>query len=387
MITKNIKIFYLVKFLKSCIFTTSIWSFFFTSYLNFNFHTALILTLLSWIISLIFEIPSWAWADRLWRKKTYLWWLILIILSFCIRVFAKEIYLFVISSILNWIWFAITSGNLEAIIHDSLEKNNKKDKYKNIQANAYIWVFSGRAISSLISWYLFVLNPIFPVFWTIFSYIIALFLVFFIDNKWQKLSKEKSSKIHIKKTFVFLIKNKTLWYFIVILAIISWLWNIYWFTYQPYFKEIWFSIENIWILFALTWFFSAIWAYLIKKIQDKMSDEKTILLLLQLFFISWILFSFFNKILALFWIIILSIWFGFIMSFWNNILIKKSPITQKSTILSIFSFAITIWYTSFGVISGYIVDYFWLKILYYLNIILLWFIIWILYNLKYNQSK
>ena len=372
---KTIKIFYTISFLEACIFTTSVWAFFFTSYLNFSFHTALILTVLSGIVSFLFEIPSWAWADKFGRKKLYLLGLFLIILSFSIWVFAKEIYLFVISAILNWIWFAITSGNLEAIIHDSLEEEKQEDKYKDIQANAYIWIFLGRAFSSVLAWYLFVLSPFFPIYATILSYVLALILIFFVEDKWQKLSEEKSTKIHVQKSVNFIFSNKFIFNFIIILALISSVWNIYWFTYQPYFKQIWISIENIGFLFAITWIFSAIWANLIKKLQDKYTEKQIIFLMIFIIFISWVLFYSFSIIWAILWLILISIMFGFIMSFWNNVLIKKSPKTQKSTILSIFSFAITIWYASFSIASGYIVDYFWLKFLYFWNIILILFLI------------
>gem|GEM_PF-2932645 len=55
---RNIRLYYIINFLKACIFVTSIWMFFFTSYLAFSFHTALILIVLAGIMSVIFEIPS-----------------------------------------------------------------------------------------------------------------------------------------------------------------------------------------------------------------------------------------------------------------------------------------------------------------------------------------
>ncbi len=368
---KNINIFYLVNFLEACIFTTSIWAFFFTSYLNFSFSTALSITILSGIISFIFEIPSGAWADKYWRKKLYLLWLFLMIFSFSIWIFANSIYLFIISAILNWIWFAITSGNLEAIIHDNLEIENKEKDFKDIQANAYIWIFSWRSFSSILAWYLFVINPLFPVYGTIIAYFITIILIFFINDKWQQFNNKISSKNHIKDSIIFIYNNSFLFHFIIILALISSFGNIYWYTYQPYFNEIWFNIENIWILFAITWIFSAIWAYIIKKIQNIFSEIQIIYLMLSLLLLSAIFILSFNLVWAILWVICISIMFWFVMSFANNVLMKKSPKTKKSTILSIFSFTITIWYSFFAISSWYIVDYFSLKILYLWNLILI----------------
>jgi predicted MFS family arabinose efflux permease len=373
---KNIKLFYLINFLQACIFTTAIWSFFLTWFLTFSFSTALAIILVSSVVSFIFEIPSWAWADKFWRKKLFWLGIIFIILGFSFWIIFNSFYFFIFSQILIWIWYAITSGNLEALIHDNLEFNNLEKKFKDIQANAYIFLFMWRALSALVSWYLFVLNPYLPIYLTIIAYILILLFLFFINDKWQKLSKEINTTIHIKSSLKFILKERFIFYFIIILALFTATWNIYWFTYQPYFERIWISIENIWILFAITWIISAFWSFFIKKIQDYFTEKQIIFIMNILLIISSILFLQFSIFSAIIWLLIISIFFWFIMSFWNNVLIKKSPKTHKSTILSIFSFLITIWYSSFAFISGYIVDLYWLKILYFWNllIILLWFI-------------
>lgn len=368
---RNIRLFYIISFLKACIFITSIWTFFFTTYLTFSFHTALIIIILSGIVSFIFEIPSWAWADRFWRKKMYFLGISLIILSYSFWLFSKDLYLFIFSAILNWLWFAITSWNFEALIHDSLEGKWKWDKFKDIWANSYIFIFSWRTFSSLLAWYLFVINPLLPIYFTILAYILVFILLFFVIDWWQIKSHSLDTKTHIKEWFRFLLKNYFLLYFIIIISLISSIWNMYWLTFQPYFKQIWFSIENIWIIFAITGVFSALWAYFIKKMQDIFTEKNIIFIMLFLLFISWFLIQFFNIYLAVIGVIIISITLGFVMSFWNNVLIKKSPKTHKSTILSIFSFAITILITIFLIISWFIVDHFWLFKLYLWNIALI----------------
>ncbi len=380
---RNTYLFYAIEFLSACIFTTAIWAFFFTSYLAFSFSTALVLTVLSGFISFLFEVPSWAWADKFWRKKIYFLWLIFIISWFSIWIFAESIYLFVISAIFQWIWFAITSWNLEALIHDYLELQWKESNYKDIQANAFIYIFIWRALSSLVAWYLFIINPLFPVYGTIVAYSIIFFLLFFIVDKWQKLENNHSTKTHIFTWIKFIFKNNFLFYFVTIVALISATWNIYWFTYQPYLKYIWISIEHIWILFALTWIFSALWAYIIKKLQDNFDEVEIVNISLFLAILAAVWMQFFNIYWALFWIIINSILAGFIMSFWNNVLIKKSPKTYKSTILSIFSLFITIWYVSFSIIAWYILTYTWFEKLYFwVLMLIIWVFIFSILRLK-----
>jgi len=257
------------------------------------------------------------------------------------------------------------------LIHDYLEEKWKWKKFKDIQANAYILLFLWRTFSSLIAWYIFIINPLSPVYLTIIAYLIVLLSLFFIIDKWQEIEKKESTKKHIITGLKFILKDKFIFYFVIIISLISSIWNIYWFTYQPYFKNIWISIENIGILFAITWIFSAIWAQIIKKLQNIFSEIKIVYITIFLLLLSSIFIQLFNIYWAILWLIIISIMFGFIMSFWNNILIKKSPKKYKSTILSIFSFTITIWYITFSLISWYLIDLIWLEKLYIWNIILI----------------
>lgn len=368
-IKSNIKFYYVVQFLSACIFTTAIWSFFLTSFNTFSFSIATFLIILSWIISFLFEAPSWYLADKYGRKKVYLLWTIFILISFLLWLFTKDIYIFIISSILNWIWFAITSWNLEAIIHDNLVLNWKEEEFKNIQSNWYTYLFLWRAFSSFFAWYLFVINPFYPVYASIFSYLIIIFLLFFINDKWQEKEKNNNMKEHIFSWLKYIYNDKIILNIILILVFVSSFWNIFWFTYQPYFKQIWFSIENIWILFSITWLLSWFWSFLIKKLQDKYQSKYILLLIVLLLFLSSLLFLSFNYYLSILWLIIVSIMFWFIMSFWNTILLKKSPKNLKATILSLFSLFMTLWYSVFSISSGIIYDILWLKFLYLLNLI------------------
>ncbi len=370
-LNKNIKLFYIINFLEACIFTTPIWVFFFTSYLRFSFWWALFLMVLSWIVSFILEIPSWAWADRFGRKKMFLLWILFMILSFIFYIFSEQFYLYIISSILMWIWYAVTSWNFEALIHDNLEENWEEKRFKDISSNQYIAIFLWRAFSSSIAWFLFIIHPVYPVIATISAYLLILIWLQLIHEPKQYKSIAKNNKIHIKEAIKYLIKHKILLIFIFILSIQTGLSNIYWFTYQPYLKQLWYSIEIIWIIFAITWIFSALWSHIIKKIQWNISESNIINIMLILLLVNWLLILSFNPLIGLLSIILISITFGFTMPLWNNYLIKNSPKTHKSTILSIYSFWITIWYISFAIPTWYLVDYIWLYKVY------LW-VIWLI---------
>jgi MFS family permease len=73
-------LYYLISFFLACLFISPIWTFFFTSYHNFSFSSAVFLTVLTGIANFIFEIPSGSWADRFGRKRIYILGVVLMII-------------------------------------------------------------------------------------------------------------------------------------------------------------------------------------------------------------------------------------------------------------------------------------------------------------------
>lgn len=347
---KNILNYYAISFFTTFNFTTAIWTFFFTSYLNFSLSQAIFLVTLPWIISTLLEIPSWAWADRFWRKKLYILWTLMYVIELIIWIFSHNFYLFILSAVICWIWIAIQSGNIEAIIHDKLEEEWKENDFKSIWSNAYFYIFFWRAISASISWILYVFHPLIPILLTLISTLIILFLAINIEKPKQILSFHETNLSHFKETFWFLNKNTILIVFITIISLLSWIWNIYYFTQQEYFKNIEFSIEFIWIIFTIWAIISWIWSLIYSKISNILNEKQILNSIIFLVFFASILFVVWWKFLWFLAIILNSLMFWFIMPFWNNFLIQKSPKSQKSTILSIFNFSITIWYTSLNLI-------------------------------------
>lgn len=144
----------------------------------------------------------------------------------------------------------------------------------------------------------------------------------------------------------------------------SWIWNIYWFTYQPYLEQIWINIKNMWIIYFFISLCSALGSFIIKKYIKKISSFSLLKLMFIILILISFMFRFFDNFFGIVPIILLSILFGFLMIFWNTYLIKKSPKTHKSTVLSIFSFAGSIWYFLFWSIAGYMIEFFTIDILY-----------------------
>jgi MFS family permease len=355
----NIKIYYITGFLGALVFSTPIWTFFFTQYLWFSIGTAIFLTTLNGLMNFVFDIPTSAWADRYGRKKIYIVWLFTELVGISFYLWAHTIPLFILSTIITGFGSAIMSGNIEAMIHDYLEDIKKEWEYPKIQTNGYFFFFISRALACILWGFLFTIQPLLPYELTILCMITSLPLIFFFQESKQQLSSEKTNTSHILKALSYITKRKDILYVIIASTLLSSIWNIYWFTYQPYLQWIGYSISFIGISFAIASVFSAIGSLILKKLQWKGYKEIDILqyLIAWLFFASiWFYLSILNK--SVFWILpimLLSILSGFVMSIGNSYIVSNVPKTHKSTSLSIFSFSITFGYFLFSWWIGFLI--------------------------------
>ena len=385
----NILLFYAINFFEACMFLIPIWYFFFVNYLNFWIGNAILINTVSWLVALLFEVHSWWWSDRLWRKKVYIVWLLLYIIWYSFYLWAGDVYLFLISAFFVWVWYAITSWNLEALIHDNLEEEWKVKEYNKIQSNQYIILFTWRALSSLLAWYLFFYNEMYPIYASIICFVIAIILTFFLYSPKQEVSEETTNYKHIKKALLYLLEKKKMLFMIIFWWLFfSWLGNIYWFTYQPYLEQIWLNIKDVWIIYFFISAFSALWSYIIKKMLDKVWSFSILNFMFVWLILISFMFSIFNNMIWLLPIALLSVLFWFVMILWNTYLIKHSPKTHKSTILSIYSFAWSIWYFTFWTIAWYMAELFTLEAVYNVLpfIILVVFCFW-LFCYKFINNK
>lgn len=361
---KNNLLFYWINFFTAFSLITPIWAFFFTSYLSFSLGWAIFLTVFSWIVTLVFEIPTWALTDRFGRKKTFILWTLLQVFSLSFYIFSESIELFLVSWILLGIGHAFCSGNLESIIHDNLEWGTKEKDFSRIQSWGMTSLFLWRAWWSILWWYAFMLSPLLPIYITLFFYSISFILIFFVSDKNQVLSKEYSNSSHIIYWLKVLIQKKELVYFIWFLGIFSSLGNIYWYTYQPYMESIGLSISTIWIVYSWISIFSALWSYAIDKLLDIYNRKDILLWMYVLLLICSVCFVFTSSFIWIIQILLLAFIFGFVMVLWNSYIIEHAPKTHKSTFLSFFSTTITIWYFVAGTVFWFLSDRVWLVFVY-----------------------
>lgn len=387
---RNVALFYVTTFFQSMWFSYPIWYFFLVNYLKFWAWDAIFINTFIWLVIMLFEVPSWWWADRFGRKKIHIMGSMSVLFGTTFYLWADKVYLFFISSFFLWLGYSLISWNLEALIHDNIEEDWKwESEYNKIQSNEYILMYLGRAFSALFAWYLYFHHQTFPYIANIVCYSIGLILLFFIHSPKQELSHEKNDFAHIKKALVFLSSRKDMLLLIFFTGVVySWLGNIYWFTYQPYLEIIWVDIKDLWVIYFIISIVSAAWSYIIKKLQVRFDAFFITKIMLFALFLSSLMFAFFDNILWVIPILVISLFFGFMMILWNTYLIKTCPKTHKSTILSIYWLWISLWYSVLCTIAWYIMQVTSLKVLYnFLPIVIfILFILFIILDKKINHK-
>lgn len=359
---KNILIYYCTEFLGALTFGLPVSTFFFTLHLGFSMGWAIFISTLTGLMSFLFEIPTGSWADRFGRKRMYVAGLVIGIFGLSFYLWATTIPLFILASVIIGLSSAIMSGNIEAILHDNLSEHGDGGGYKEVQANGYTFFFSGRVIACLFWWIFYTIHPVLPFALTfgVMCLILPAFLL--IDEPRQELSHAENDRKHIYAAWKSITNRSDLVYVLLGLFLLSWLGNVYWFSYQPYLQSIGFSIVSIGVAYALASGFSAIGANALKRLLTKGYDELRILQHLWiLFLLASIGFGFFSVNPSPLWLLpiaLLSIAFGTFMSLGNCYILKDIPPTYKSAALSIFSFGITLGYFLFSWFIGFFIDRF-----------------------------
>ncbi len=392
---KNIISFYIISFLRWLEFTVPILTFFYTQTLWFSLGWSILLVTISGFFNAILEIPTGAIVDTYGRRRSYIIGTLITLVSFLGYFVFQNEWLYVGQALLIGFGTSLSSGNLEATIHDSLGTNTQTIEkwFSHIQANSMKYFFIGRAVAFIFSGILFVQNPIFPFIGiVIVHFIILLMMLFFLENTAQQLSKKSNLWGHTRWAIIEILDKKDLIFVIICITSISSIGNIYWFTLQPFLSNLHLSIIEIWYFYGILALVSAIGSSILTKIQDRYHTYDIIRIAFVLILILIITTTFnwiSNGWLVLLPQFFLSIIAGISMTLGNSYIIHRISPSTKSTTLSIFSFAICIGYFIIAAPTGWIIDLISIQRLYFIIpfVCLIVLILAEVYRKTYLQKK
>jgi MFS family permease len=159
----NLKVAYILAFLGELYFPTAIWLFFLTKYLNFK-EIALISSC-GYIASILFEIPTGAFADVVGRKVAIIISYFIFSVTMLFTGFSHSFFAFFILTIIGALGDALYSGSLEALVYDTLKENKEESHFEFVTSRMQTLSWIGLFVGSIIGGFLFA-------YWFRFPYIV-----------------------------------------------------------------------------------------------------------------------------------------------------------------------------------------------------------------------
>ena len=272
----------LIYFFKSLFFFSPILTLFYFSRGLDTFQVVSLEAIL--IIAVLFsEVPTGIIADKIGRKLSLSFLILLYVIGNIWTIFAFSYLEFILIEIIFGIGIAFGSGAVEALVYDSL-KHEKKEKLMSKtwgSINSYSLVAG--VIAVIVGGYLarshepktFVLLLWLFTFGAIISFIISLFVK---EPKQEKETKEVSPLILFKESTAHILKNKSLRKIIYLYLFTVPFTHVIMFLFQPYFLDA--GVPNaIWgVAMAGGTILGALLMKYAYKIEEKLGMKKTIFL-------------------------------------------------------------------------------------------------------------
>jgi MFS family permease len=155
-----IRRYYLGTALSNAYFPLGIYIIYFANHLGFGYSKALILFVVSWVFSIIFNSYAGIIADKYGRKKCFVFGTALIAIGLGLSILSRNFYVITCLYALIGIGTAFESESFSSLVAQSLGSGSKKFTTANSYNSSVLFV--SRAIASLIGGFVYRNNPVLP---------------------------------------------------------------------------------------------------------------------------------------------------------------------------------------------------------------------------------
>ena len=252
-------------------FLTPIWVIFGTDHLGLSLTLSLILGSTGWVTSSIFEVPMGAFADKYGRKLSLILGLGLCALGDMSLVILNNFWILMIFQTIAGLGFAMRSGSLEGLLHDTYEAKQEHTAYAKLSSQMLFLISASRMLTVPIGAWLYQLNKnaspssfTYPYIASVASFTIALFaasLLVEMRSSHKDVAQLKASETsavagklwsHVKETWQAMMVNKDVKRVVAILGLYAFIGEGNWALYQPYFRDRNITLSNsAWIYTAI----------------------------------------------------------------------------------------------------------------------------------------
>ena len=332
---KNIYIWYLNTFFAFSAYVLPIWLIFNSEVLGFTYTQSILLGITPYAVSSFLEIPTGSWADRFGRLIVYRSGTLIYTVSLASYILFESFTILLIFQLLGALGYAMQSGTLQALIHDSLPTNNKKEIYDHVQSRKMIVFFGSRTITVFVGGLLFAIDPKLPFIVATVSSLVGLIVsLFFTEIRLQK-PRSKNNITHIAQTIRKMWSLVNIRVFVFLLFLMQFTMESVFVFLQPAFISEGISSKEIGIVYALISVTSALGAAYSTRIIRKYGNFGSLTLMICLSTASILLLSIIGDGLGIYAALLpISFGFGLLVVTTSGYIQKYISSSHQSTALS-----------------------------------------------------
>ncbi len=354
---RNIKIYYLYEIMAGMFFSVPIMVLFWQAN-GLSLKQIMILQSLFSLATVVLEVPTGYFADLFGRKKSLILAGVFWTLGIIIYSLGYGFYQFLIAELVFAIGNSFRSGADSAFVYDTLVDLKEEKRYKKIWGNTVFIRVMSLAFSAIIGGLIAKTDLRLTLYVSIPFFAIQILLAFLMkEPKRHKVIFEKGYLLQLfnifKKVFV---DNKKLKWLIIYSGIVygfnqSALW-----LYQPYFKLTGLDIMYFGFVFAG---FNAVSAFTSKyayKLEEKIGQKYSLIMLVFLVGISYLLMSSFVFLFSFSFCFLQQFVRGYLITVVNEYVNKLANSSIRATILSVQNMLGRLFYAMIIPIIGWVAD-------------------------------
>lgn len=362
-IKSNIKKYYWFCFFRNFSFWLPVFVLFFIDR-GLNYTQIMILPVVTAVTQLILEMPTGIFADKFGRKKTILIGRICCIISLVLYYYAYSdlFILFILAAIFFGATLAFTSGTESAFIYDTLKDLKKEKLYKKIEGKALSLRWFAMGIGAFFGGFVAKISLSFTLIQLIISTIISLFIVLsFKEPKKHKKTTKGQYLLHLKESVKFAFSHKKIKWLILFYGIMIGVMVINHRFFQPYMQQTGIDLKYFGIIYMVFLFVSAIASRYAYKIEFKIGQKNSLILIPLLLIIQMFFMGKYIIIYGLIFILLDEFAWGFTFPTIKDYINRYVESYRRATILSLNGFSQSIFLIIFSPIIGYIADLYTIK--------------------------
>lgn len=352
----NIWKFYIIKALRHFGLITPIFVLFYLEN-NLNLTEIALLATIFGISFTILEVPSGVFADLYGRKTSMILGALFYIAGYYFRAAATSFEYFSLAMVVLAVGISFISGADSALLYDTLLQLKRENEYKKIAGNVEFINWSSMGLGSLLGGFLSIYGLRFVHYMVLVPSVLMLLISLTLkEPKIKKKIIKTTYFAHLKEGLNFSVKHKKVRNLILFSGFMIGLMLVSHQFFQPYMKQIGIATQSFGVFYAIFLGLAALSSKYAYKIEEKLGERKTILIIPIALIIQFILMGKFSFFFAFIFIFFGEFAWGFTTPIMNHYVNQHIESHHRATILSIKTLMQQLIWSIAGPFIGYFAD-------------------------------